>query len=685
MKRTLKSYAAVVLYVAAVCILLEAVSLWRQPPRWVLVPWAWAGNTFIQHILNAVVAALPFVWAACWALVGLSLDRWVLGYIRRGTNGRMLDTTTFIALWCVLFFLPPVMLEYFRHIEAVQPVIMWMVTHVSGMAPIATLGALVCHQVVVLLLDRSRRHRSFAVVAPPVAAALLLAYINGNWLPGLFSASGLAVNALLLGGALLVVVLLWRSGGTGIERFLDSFPRAFFSPVFPAVLVAILLAVAAVSAFGGRDRTTRTELPNVVLITIDTLRDDHLGCLGHSARTSPNLDAFAREAALFASCVSAAPATVPSIVSLITSRYPSYHSVGTVNGWRAMSLDEPTLAFALAQNGYRTAAFVGNYLLRRKAKLYRGFQVYDDTFNSAELVRGLPERTADRTTAYAENWIQTLGSEPFFLWVHYQDPHGPYTPPDSYREQFPPVTVAEDPASLPVTSNYGYGGIPEYQYLDGKMSPAEYRALYQAEIAFTDEMIGRLIERLKAGGLWENSVVILTADHGEALGEHGFWFCHGQNVMEELIHVPLIVRVPGADQGRRIDELVSLVDVVPTVLDAAGLPDVLECSGLSLLPLINGSASLLAREYVVAEDDYQHVCIRGRRTKYITGPEEEFLFDLIADSRELINIIDDQPEFIAELRMITDGYSENAVTVRDDEMKQSADELRKLKSLGYVE
>jgi arylsulfatase A-like enzyme len=284
------------------------------------------------------------------------------------------------------------------------------------------------------------------------------------------------------------------------------------------------------------------------------------------------------------------------------------------------------------------------------------------------------------------NWLRTVGSEPFFLWVHYQDPHGPYTPPESWRERFSPLEAPEDPDVLTVTDNYGHGGIPEYQCIDDARSPGEYRARYRAEIAFTDQMIGKLIADLKARGLWENSIVVFTADHGEALGEHDFWFCHGHNVTEDLIHVPLIVRIPAGagGRGRVVDELVSGVDVAPTILDAAGLRGGLEGSGLSLVPLIEGATARLERNYVVAEDEFGRLCVRGRKTKYVVGPSEERLYDLGVDPREEIDILARMPDLVTEMRVLSDTYKEQAVAASGEDMKQSREEIRKLKSLGYV-
>jgi arylsulfatase A-like enzyme len=413
---------------------------------------------------------------------------------------------------------------------------------------------------------------------------------------------------------------------------------------------------------------------------------DHLGCYGHPRSISPRLDEFAEEAALFERTVSTAPWTVPSFVSILTGKYVSYHSVGPVNGHRAMSSEEPTIARALSERGYRTAAFVSNYLLRRRMNMHGGFDTYDDTYTSEELRRGMPERTADSVNEFVTNWLDSQGRrEPFFLWVHYQDPHGPYTPPERFRSKFPDVDLESDPEKLEITTNEGHHGIPTYQFLEPDTSIGRYRALYEAEVAFADEKIGELMDRLKALGLWKDALVVFTADHGEALGEHDYWFCHGHDVTDDLIRVPLIVKLPGAPRPRRIDELVSTVDVTPTCLEVAGAADRLPVNGASLVDLIEGRTESLNREFVFSEDGQGRVSLRTKETKFIFAPDGERLFDLVADPGETDSLLGRTPEAALGWRQKIIRYRADAKPIQGEDLDQSARELERLRSLGYID
>ena len=369
---------------------------------------------------------------------------------------------------------------------------------------------------------------------------------------------------------------------------------------------------------------------------------------------------------------------------MMTSQYPSMHKVGKPDGEKIIS-NQPTLARTLAKNGYRTVAFVSNFVLRRSRRFYQGFEIYDDTLTSSALAAGLPERTAEKTNEYVLNWLDSAGDDNFFLWIHYQDPHGPYIPPARYLNRFAERGYDADPATLPVTANEGKGGIPTYQFVPGHTNPSYYRHRYDAEIAYADEFIGRLLESIKEKGLWDNSIVIFTADHGEAMGEHGYYFAHGHDLTEDLIHVPLIIHIPGIEQVGRIDELVSIIDIVPTILAAVGLENEMESTGLNLMPLMKGETGRLNREHVVAEDLKNRVCFRTREMKYIDGPDGRRLFDLVRDPDELINILEVDPEAVDPWSKIRDDYGKFAdVRIKTAPHYEPGD-IEKLRSLGYLD
>jgi len=420
------------------------------------------------------------------------------------------------------------------------------------------------------------------------------------------------------------------------------------------------------------------------LITVDTVRADRLGSYGYSLSTTPNLDRFAEETTMFANCISTAPHTNPAIASIMTSQYPSFHSVGPKGNARPMQLDESTLARVLSENGYLTAAFVGNFTRRRRLRFYGGFTTYDDTYTSAEITRNVAERTAEGTNEYALNWLKTAPNRSFFLWVHYQDPHGPYTPPERYLGQFPEDAYSVGAEALSVTNNDGKGGIPEYQYYDGQTSPVYYQSRYDAEIAYADEFIGRLLDNVKELGLWDKTIIVFTTDHGEAMGEHEYYFCHGHALMNELIHVPLIIHIPGVEQIGKVDEVVSLVDIAPTIVDAAGIAQGMDGKGLSLMPLIRGKTQRLDREYVVAEDGHGRVCFRSRKLKYVSGPDGDGLFDLVTRGDESENILEKEPELAGAFGEMRDAYRASAKPQAEGDLRQDSTEIERLKALGYI-
>jgi len=197
--------------------------------------------------------------------------------------------------------------------------------------------------------------------------------------------------------------------------------------------------------------------------------------------------------------------------------------------------------------------------------------VYDDELASTERNRPLLyERTADRTTERAMGWLRELASPPFFLWVHYQDPHGPYGPPEAFLEPLPSVASEAEPELPVLRGQSGYRGIPAYQALGELRRPSEYRRRYAGEVRYADHWIGELLAALSERGWAEDTVVLLTADHGESLGEAGFFFVHGHAATPDQSHVPLILRAPGLEPQRR-EELVGHVDVMPTLLELAGI------------------------------------------------------------------------------------------------------------------
>lgn len=355
-----------------------------------------------------------------------------------------------------------------------------------------------------------------------------------------------------------------------------------------SIASGLLAATAAALLLPAGCRLAQDSRPDVLLITVDTLRADHLGSYGFPFETSPRIDALAREGVLFERAIAAASRTVPAHASIMTSSYTREHSVGHLNG-KSTLRGATSLAERFRDGGYATAAFIGNILLTRGTGLGAGFELFDDDIGTPELNRPhVVERLADQTTARAVAWLEEPREQPVFLWVHYQDPHGPYTPPaDAARFRIPP---REGETPLPVgDSNQGRRGVPPYQVLPGVELPSEYVSRYAGEIFFADREIAALLEAFDARP--RQGVVLLTADHGESLGENERWFMHTHATTPDVAHVPFILRAPGLPSGRR-RELVSHVDVLPTLLDLAGLPVPEDVRGVALGPVIRGEAEV---------------------------------------------------------------------------------------------
>ena len=312
--------------------------------------------------------------------------------------------------------------------------------------------------------------------------------------------------------------------------------------------------------------------PDVLLIVIDTLRADHLGSYGHPAPTSPRIDALAADGAVFEHVVAASALTAPSVAAILTGRYPRFNSFGLGNRGYRLDASEQTLAERFRAAGYRTAAFVGNPMLHARTGFDQGFEVYDARMPQHEQVRAARERVARSTTDAALGWLASLGpDESAFLWLHFMDPHGPYTPPEAFRERFAVEpggrTIAPPPRK---GANSGKGFVPWYQAVREVHRFDEYVGRYDAEIAYTDEQLGRLLDWLGEHGRYDGAVVLLTSDHGEALGENDYYFAHGHSVTRDQSAVPLILKHPAHAPGSRVADPVGHVDIFATLTALLG-------------------------------------------------------------------------------------------------------------------
>jgi len=352
---------------------------------------------------------------------------------------------------------------------------------------------------------------------------------------------------------------------------------------------SLLLAVVLWSACG--EPPGVEQAPDVLLITVDTLRADRLGAYGFGLDVSPAVDRLAESGVLFTRAISGASFTAPSHAAIMTSRYTREHTIGFDNGGTRIE-GMSTLAERFSQAGYRTAAFVGNVVLQRRTGFDRGFDHYDDELPEPEQNREeIFERIAEQTTERALAWLDREDPRPTFLWVHYQDPHGPYTPPTEFRGRFRIDPRAGERPLHVLDTPIGSGGIPSYQKLGDLRLPSIYESRYVEEIAYADSRIGQLVSAFDAATDPAESIVVLTSDHGESLGEEDRYFVHGSSTTPDQAHVPLILRAPGLTPGRST-RTVHHVDILPTLLELAGLEVPTEISGIALGPILRGSAPM---------------------------------------------------------------------------------------------
>ena len=366
------------------------------------------------------------------------------------------------------------------------------------------------------------------------------------------------------------------------------------------------------------------EIRNVLLVSIDTLRADRLGCYGFPQATSPHIDALAADGTLFRRAISSAPITLPSHSTMLTGTTPLTHGVHD-NDSNRLAERNLTLAEILQQRGFATGAVIGSSVLKRAFGLAQGFDVYDDeTPGVNEEVLGYPERPAREVSEAGIAFLETHAEAPFFLLLHYYDPHYEYSPPEPYASRFP-----DDP--------------------------------YAGEIAYTDAMLGRVFEALERLSLRDSTLVVVTSDHGESFGEHGE-IGHVFFVYQSTAHIPLVVRGPGLPRGQVIEDLVGSVDLVPTILGLLGIPVPAQVEGIDLSGRLRGEEAPHAGErFVYCESlaPSKLGCnslfgLVSERWKYIhtTRPE---LYDLSADPHEERNLVGPEPEVAAALRARLEG------------------------------
>jgi arylsulfatase A-like enzyme/Flp pilus assembly protein TadD len=415
--------------------------------------------------------------------------------------------------------------------------------------------------------------------------------------------------------------------------------------------IVIVFVIVVLAWLGFRHNHTLSSLPDtIILISLDTTRADHLGTYGYRFPTTPNIDALAKESVVFEHAFADIPLTLPSHSSMLTSQIPPAHGVHD-NLATALPETATTLPEVLKVNGYATYGIVSAIVLNHEYGLSQGFDTYDDVFEATDTLTSVVERSGDETTAHAIKWLKENADKKKFMFLHYFDPHFTYEPPAPFDRQF--------------------------------------KHPYDGEIAFVDHCIGQFIDQLKAQKEYDNALIVLTADHGEMLGEHGE-LTHTYFIYQSAIKVPLVVKFPQSKVVKRVSEPCGLIDIPPTVLSLAGIEIPETMTGVDLSQYRNDeytqpkrglySESLTATKYNgnrllgIIEGPWHYI--------QTTRPE---LYNRLADPKEQVNLIRTNPRLAgklqADLANILESVAQNE---QDTSVEIDQNTVNMLESLGYV-
>ncbi|MGD9873261.1 MAG: sulfatase-like hydrolase/transferase [Kiritimatiellia bacterium] len=415
------------------------------------------------------------------------------------------------------------------------------------------------------------------------------------------------------------------------------------------VVIIAALVIAAVGVW----LVLRPRPMNLLMITLDTTRADYLGCYGKSDAATPNLDRLAREGVLFEYAYSGVPLTLPSHTTMMTGLRPPEHNL-RINGENALNPEITTLAEIVGKRGYRTGAFIASFVLDARFGLSQGFEEYNDDVTGGDpSEEGLRAYRPGSDVADAViPWIESTAHRPFFCWVHFFDPHKPY---HEHRNLFGDV----------------YAGRP-----------------YEAEIAYMDQQIGRIIKTLENSGRLDRTLIVVVGDHGESLGEHNELY-HGNTLYNSGLHVPLIFRLPGKiPAGRRFAQRISLDRIFPTALDVLRVKN--KNNPLSLAAAVSGAGQVTAFPIHLETDEpwrqYGWHPLRGlieNNLKYIRSPRVE-LYDLQADPRELNDLAPVRAEEVVRMESVLASLESGMTAYRPERAILSKSDEQILTSLGYT-
>ena len=437
-------------------------------------------------------------------------------------------------------------------------------------------------------------------------------------------------------------------------------------------LTLLILAAGANSANAQSKRGLQTahrkasapDRPNIILITLDTTRADRMGFLGSDRGLTPNLDHLAEQSVVFTRAYAQVPLTTPSHAALLTGTYPQFSHLEDLGA--PLRPKVPYLPDILHQHGYHTAAFIGAYILDPWSKtaigFERGFDFYDTDYHTrrpGEDRYKSVERRAEDVANRALHWIATHPQRPFFVWMHFYDAHDPYDPPSPFKEKY---------ASFP----------------------------YDGEIAYTDSVVGSFLDVLNRHGLYKDSAIVIAADHGEAFGEHGEER-HGMFLYDETIHVPLLVKLPGAKfAGKRVETRVALADVAPSLLQTAGIVAPKEMQAKSFVPLIEASKSEAGtgtntERAIYSETDYPKRAFgwsdlhswRAGKYLYVEAPKRE-LYDQASDPEGQKNLAASSAAIADTLQGQLSDFRQKTTSAQTEHAKLDPAQAESLRALGYL-
>jgi arylsulfatase A-like enzyme len=419
-----------------------------------------------------------------------------------------------------------------------------------------------------------------------------------------------------------------------------------------------------------RPSAAQAAKPHLLLVTVDTLRADFLGCYGYRGENTPNIDRIAAEGVVFEDTLTVIGKTGPAFASLFTSLYPPTHGARR-NGVR-MRADVPVLAEALREAGYATGAFISNWTLKQHlAGTHRGFDHYDEQFDLKRNSFGAVERGAEDVTRAALSWLERQsGNGPLFVWVHYSEPHSPY---DLKPQHAPAAGVEEGPRSR--------------------------RYKYASEVGYVDAWIGRFLDGAERRLPARSTLLVFSSDHGESLGEHDYWG-HGKNTHWPNLRIPLLMRGPGLPAGRRVAAGASIVDVLPTVVELLKLDPLPGVEGRSLVETWGGARADDPLRFSMGERAtaltkkgrrrYNHPLVISAQTReakaiYDLSAGDLVYYDLRSDAREERPLAEPPVEMRPPLgRRLSDWYK-GLTKYEEASGELSQEDLEQLRSLGYLD